>query len=185
MRWRHEQLTLQMALAAALHHSRDVGPVTYNAQKSQKTARAEATNNALRSQTSSVAGDTEFFSLYEEELGGTRPEVRPQERVQRCTVETDRRQTRSSCRRLMENQLVEVCRLLDVLIPEQAIGSAQNLLFPSISQAPCAFRGADGGTVGWKCRRSYLTPRCTGLWSRTWTFQFLMVVIASAYDCFW
>ena len=57
MHWRHEQLTLQMALAAALHHSRDVGPVTYN---------------ALRSQMSSVAGDTEFFSLYEEELGGTR-----------------------------------------------------------------------------------------------------------------
>ena len=28
--WRHEQLTLQMALAAALHHSRDVGPVTHN-----------------------------------------------------------------------------------------------------------------------------------------------------------
>ena len=26
MHWRHEQLTLQMAVAAALHHSRDVGP---------------------------------------------------------------------------------------------------------------------------------------------------------------
>ena len=26
MHWRHEQLALQMALAAALHHSRDVGP---------------------------------------------------------------------------------------------------------------------------------------------------------------
>ena len=74
MHWRHEQLTLQMALAAALHHSRDVGPVTYNALRSQKTARAEATNNAPRSQMSSVAGDTEFFSLYEEELGGTRPD---------------------------------------------------------------------------------------------------------------
>ena len=40
MHWRHEQLTLRMALAAALHHSRDVGPVTYNALRSQKTARA-------------------------------------------------------------------------------------------------------------------------------------------------
>ena len=53
----------------------------------QRTASAEATCDALRSQTTSVAGDTEFFSLYEEELGGTRPdrlyEVRPQERVQR------------------------------------------------------------------------------------------------------
>ena len=40
MHWRHEQLTLQMALAAALHHSRDVGPVTYNAPRSQRTANA-------------------------------------------------------------------------------------------------------------------------------------------------
>ena len=71
MHWRHEQLTLQMALAAALHHSRDGGPVTYIALRSQKTARAEATYDALRSQMSSVAGDTELFSLYEEELGGT------------------------------------------------------------------------------------------------------------------
>ena len=62
MHWRHEQLTLQMALAAALHHSRDVGPVTYNAPRRQKTARAEATYDALRSQTTSVAGDTEFVS---------------------------------------------------------------------------------------------------------------------------
>ena len=40
MHWRHEQLSLQMALAAALHHSRDVGPVTNNARRSQRTARA-------------------------------------------------------------------------------------------------------------------------------------------------
>ena len=119
MHWRHEQLTLQMALAAALHHSRDVGPVTYNALRSQKTARAEATNNAPRSQMSSVAGDTELFSLYEDELGGTRPdrmyEVRPQERDQRHTVE----QIVDTVLFVpsldvpvpqMENQLVDVCR---------------------------------------------------------------------------
>ena len=140
MHWRHEQLTLQMALAAALHHSRDVGPVTYNALRSQKTARAEATNNALRSQMSSVAGDTEFFSLYEDELGGTRPdrlyEVRPQERDQRHTVEqiVDTALFVSSLDvpvPHMENQLVEVCRLFDVLIPEQA------LEVPKISSTPC------------------------------------------------
>ena len=38
--WRHEQLTLQMAPAAALHHSRDVEPESYNAPRSQRTARA-------------------------------------------------------------------------------------------------------------------------------------------------
>ena len=40
MNWRHEQLALQMALAAALHHSRHVGPVSHNAMRSQKTVRA-------------------------------------------------------------------------------------------------------------------------------------------------
>ena len=117
---------LQMALAAALHHSRDVGPVTYNALRSQKTARAEATCDA----TTSVAGDTEFFSLYEEELGGTRPdrlyEVRPQERDQRRTVEQNV-DTALFLPSLdvpvpqMANQLLEVCRQLDTPIPEQVI----------------------------------------------------------------
>ena len=139
MHWRHEQLTLQLALAAALHHSRDVGPVTYNALRSQKTARAEATNNALRSQMSSVAGDTELFSLYEDELGGTRPdrlyEVRSQERVQRRIVEQNVDNspflpTLDVPVPQMENQLVDVCRLFDVLIPEQAIE------VPKISPTP-------------------------------------------------
>ena len=130
MHWRHEQLTLQMALAAALHHSRDVGPVSHSALRGQKTATAEATNNALRSQMTSVAGDTEFFSLYEEELGGTRPdrlfEVRPQERVQRRTVEqivddTLIVPTLDVPVPQMESQLVEVCRQLDTHVPEQAI----------------------------------------------------------------
>ena len=40
MHWRHEQLALQMALAAALHHGRDVRPVSYNALRSQRIARA-------------------------------------------------------------------------------------------------------------------------------------------------
>ena len=31
----------------------------------------------------------------------------------------------------------------------------------------------------WTCRRSYPTLSCTGLWSRTWTFQFLTVVVES------
>ena len=65
--------------------------MTYNALRSQKTARAEATNYAPWSQKHSVAGDTEFFLLYEEELSGGRRallvEVRPQDRVKRHTVE--------------------------------------------------------------------------------------------------
>ena len=71
-----------------------------------------------------MAGDTEFFSLYEEELGGTRPdrlfEVRPQDRVPRRTVE-----------QIVDNTFIVasldvpvpqmVCRQLDTHIPEQAI----------------------------------------------------------------
>ena len=33
--------------------------------------------------------------------------------------------------------------------------------------------------IWWKCRRSYPTHRYAGLWSRTWIFQFLVVVVVS------
>ena len=90
---RHERMSVAMALAAATRHSAQRGEWRdlNEAPRGQRTASAEATNDALRSQTTSVAGETEFFSLYEEELGGTRldrlSEVRPQGRVQRHTVE--------------------------------------------------------------------------------------------------
>ena len=76
---RHERMTVRMELTAALHHSafRGAGPETYDAPRSQKTV------NSKR--------EAELFSLFEEDLGGTRPDrlsdVRPQERVQRHTVE--------------------------------------------------------------------------------------------------
>ena len=41
MQWRHEQFTLQIVLAAALRHSRDVGPESYHALRMQRTARAK------------------------------------------------------------------------------------------------------------------------------------------------
>ena len=74
--WRHEQQTVAMALAAATHHSAQRGEWRdlNEAPRGQRTASAETTYDALRSQTTSVAGDTEFLSLYEEELGGTRPD---------------------------------------------------------------------------------------------------------------
>ena len=130
--WRHEQQTVAMALAAATHHSAQRGEWRdlHEAPRGQRTASAEATFDALRRQTTSVARDTEFFSLYEEELGGTRPdrlyEVRPQDRIQRRIVEqivdnTLFVPTLDVPVPQMENQLVEVCWLLDILIPEQAI----------------------------------------------------------------
>ena len=76
----------------------------------------------------------------EDELGGTRPdrmyEVRPQERDQRHTVgqivdNTLFLPTLDVPVPQMENQLVDVCRLFDVLIPEQVIE------VPKISSTPC------------------------------------------------
>ena len=138
---RHERMSVAMALAAATHHSAQRGEWRdlRVAPRGQRTASAEATNYALRSQTTSVAGDTEFFSLYEEELGGTRPDrlyvVRPQGRVQRHTVEqiVDSPPVVPSLDVPVpqrENQLVEACRHLDLPIPEQAIE------VPKISSTP-------------------------------------------------
>ena len=118
--WRHEQQSIAQAVAVATHHS---------ALRRQKPATAEATYDALRSQTTSVAGDTEFFSLYKEELGGMRPdrlyEVRPQARDQPRTVEQIAVYTLIVPSDVpvpqMANQLLEVCRQLDTPIPEQVI----------------------------------------------------------------
>ena len=79
--WRHEQQSVAMALSAAAH-----GP------RAQKTDRAgEAANKALRRQKSKAAGDAVFFELFDEDTAGVRPgvlaEPRPQERVQRHTLE--------------------------------------------------------------------------------------------------
>ena len=84
-------------------------------------------------------------------------EVRPQDRDQRRTVEQIIDNTCSSLPSLdvpvpqMENQLVEGGVPAARCHSHSRAGyrSAQDLiLFPSLSQAPCAFRAADGGTVG-------------------------------------
>ena len=72
-----------MALAAALHHGRDVGPVSYNTLQSQRTGRA-----GVWGYTATIRDPPtphlELFSFYDEEPGGTRPDriatlSRPQE----------------------------------------------------------------------------------------------------------
>ena len=77
--WPHEQQSIAMALAAAQHHSapKSAGPVSHNVLRNQNTARE----------------GTEFYAMSEDSdvMGGGRPpslvEVRPQERVQRHTME--------------------------------------------------------------------------------------------------
>ena len=83
-----------MALSAAGHHSYDkvAAGEKYDGLRAQKTDRAgEAANQALRRQKSKAAGEAVLFELFDEDTAGVRPgvlaEPRPQERVQRHTME--------------------------------------------------------------------------------------------------
>ena len=83
-----------MALSAASHHSFDkvAAGAKYDGLRAQKTDRAgEAANKAPRRQKSKAAGEAVFFALFDEDTAGVRPgvlvEPRPQERVQRHTME--------------------------------------------------------------------------------------------------
>ena len=93
---RHDWMTVAMVLAEMTHHS--------------------SRDRRLPGPGSGPTPQPELFSLYEEEPGGSRPDrlfdVRPQEAVQRHTVEQ---------RRSQGAQLVEVFRHIDTVVPEQVI----------------------------------------------------------------
>ena len=92
----HEQQTVRMALATVLHHSYGRVHTENGALRSQNTAtraRAEEreTNTAPRRQEPPQPPGTQYFDLDDESVPGTRSDrlvdVKPQERVQRRTVE--------------------------------------------------------------------------------------------------
>ena len=91
--WRHEEQSVAMALSAAAHHSYDkVAAGAKNDLQAQTTDRAgEAAHRAPRRQRTKAAGEAVFFELSDEGTTGLRPgvlaEPRPQERVQRHTME--------------------------------------------------------------------------------------------------
>ena len=75
---RHERMTVRMELAAALHHSRDVGSGKNDGLRAQKTVNSRE--------------DAVFFELFDEDTARVRPTCLveppgPQERVPRHTVE--------------------------------------------------------------------------------------------------
>ena len=129
MLWRHEQLALRMVLATVEHHS-------HGAPRRQTTAsRPRAEERA----TFSVTTGTQFFMLDDESVPVTGDrqaallEPRPQGRVQRHTLEhiidvLPYVQMLDVLVPQMGNQLVEVFRILDSQVPEQAID------VPKISQ---------------------------------------------------
>ena len=83
-----------MALSAAAHHSCDkvAAGAKYDGLRAQTTDTAgEAAHRAPRRQRTRAAGEVVIFELFDEDTAGVRPgvlaEPRPQERVQRDTME--------------------------------------------------------------------------------------------------
>ena len=127
-----------MALSAAAHHSYDkvAAGVKYDGLRAQTTDRAgEAAHQAPRRQRPRAAGEAVFFELFDEDTAGLRPgvpcEPRPQERVQRHTMEhiVDYVCSAPTVQILdapvpqMVEQLPDVLRFFDRLmtVPEQVI----------------------------------------------------------------
>ena len=113
--------------------SRDVGPVSYNALRSQRTCRAgkwgREQNYSAKTRDPSTP-QPELFSLFEEELSGVRPgsvtDPAPQERVERHVVE--HRIAACPFVQILDapvpqggNQLVDAVRHLDLLVPDQVV----------------------------------------------------------------
>ena len=127
-----------MALSAAAHHSFDkvAAGVTHDSQRAQTTDRAEeAAHRAPRRQRTRAAGEAVIFELFDEDTAGMRPgvlsEPRPQERVQRHTMEhivdfvcfTPTVQILDAPVRQTVEQLPDVLRFFDRLmtVPEPVI----------------------------------------------------------------
>ena len=135
MHWRHEQLTLQMVLATAQHHS-------YGAFRGQSTATRTGewgASSTTRRRPGTPTSQPELFSLFEAEPGGWRPgsvtDPAPQERVERHIVE--HRIEASSFVQILDapvpqggNQLVEAFQHLDLHVPKLVVE------VPKISSSP-------------------------------------------------
>ena len=124
---RHERMTVRMELAAALHHSRDVGPGKNDGLRAQKTVNSRE--------------DAVFFELFDEDTTGVRPTglvepPGPQERVPRHTVEQmadvspmvlildaplPQMEDQVADNLNLEHDVLDVARLMDRPISEQVI----------------------------------------------------------------
>ena len=144
-----------------------------------------------------MAGDTEFFSLYEEELGGTRPDrlagVRPQVRGLQRTVEQIVDPVLvvpllHDVEPQMVEQLVDVLSPFDFQVPEQGVPSRRSCREPQLAEVPTILyfpmQTVDNPVPGARVRRRGDLRRFTLdrvqqrllEQSRTSTFQFRVVV---------
>ena len=192
MHWRHEQ---QMALAAALNHSRGVGPVAHNAPWGQKSARAGergSEQNYTATIRETPTPQPELFVLSDEGPGGVRSLTLVEPRRNGfCGTPRSRLVTSlPSCllsvflsRRWRTNWWR--CAGSSILTsPGRLSKCPRSPLHPVIHAGAVCVSQSRRRNSWWKCLRSYPFLPCTGLWSRTWTFQFLMVVIVSVVKVF-
>ena len=80
------------------------------------------------------------------------------------------RRWRTNCWRYADSSIL--------LFPSRLSKCPRSPLSVSLSGAVCVLRSRWQNSW-WKYRRSYRTHRYAGLWSRTWIFQFVVVVVAS------
>ena len=192
MHWRHEQLMLQVALAAALHDSRDVGPVTYDALRSQTTARAGEWGREMNF--TATIRDPPSRSP----AGALQPLRR---RARRWAAGQDRYPVPatgagSAAHRAADRRRspfgADSRRLRRRRWNSWSISSSSLACTHPSSKLSTCFRSHKTGLSSawlticvnrrrrnswWQCLRSYPILLCTGMRSRTSTFQFLLVVV--------
>ena len=174
-----------MALSAAAHHSYDkvAAGAKYDGLRAQKTDRAgEAAHRAPRRLRTRAAGDAVFFELFDEDTAGVRPgvlaEPRPQERVHTLSTSSAARLwcrfSTLQCRRWWNS--CQTCsgsstglRRFTSRLSKCPISSLRT----SLCARFCVLRSWQNSW--WKCRRSFLFPRCSGIWSKASTSRFLVV----------
>ena len=119
---RHERMTVRMEVAAAMHHSRDVGPGKNDGLRAQKTVNSRE--------------DAVFFELFDEDTAGLVEPPGPQERAPRHTVKqmadvapmvlildalVPQMEDQFADNLNLEDEMLDVARLMDRPISEQVI----------------------------------------------------------------
>ena len=132
-----------------------------------------------------AAGAGYFFLDFEDvPAAGSRPDrlagVRPQERVLRRTVQqivdpVPSLPTLVDPAPQMVEQLLDIMHFFDTLTPDpEQVIEVPKIFSDDVPFASRSWRNSWWNSL-WKCLRSYPFPRCSGLWSRTWPLQILVV----------
>ena len=186
--WRHDQFTLQMVLAAVQHHS-------YSALRRQSTATRAGEWEREMNYTAKTRGDLPPHPPHLHHHTTPHPELLASARKSPAEGGQGRSRT---LRRRRGSSRAPSCR--SSMLQCRRVGTSWlkrsgTLICTSLSWLskcprshlhPVVLAGARflwcsrRRNSWWKCLRSHSSVHCTGLWSRTLTFQFLMVVTVVA-----